>query len=134
MKLQGIKRITVEEFKSEEQEMVGKLSFILNNFMEQISNILNNNVDYDNLNREVINFNVTTDASGVPKNPLQLQLSLKTRLKGFNVIKADNVQDGTPITGAPFLVYTTSGSLVTVSRVLGLPANKKFSITMEAIG
>lgn len=134
MKIQGIKRITVEEFKAEDQELVGKMAFILNNFMEQVTNILTKNVDYDNLNREVINFNVTTDATGKPKNPLQLQLTLKTRLKGFNVIKADNIQDGTSLTGAPFIVYVTNGTLVTVTQVLGLPADKKFSFTVEAIG
>jgi len=134
MKIQGIKRITVEEFKPDEQQLVGKLSFILNNFMEQVTNVLTNNIDYDNLNREVINFSVVTDATGKPKNPLQLQLTLRTRLKGFNVLKADNIQDGASLTGAPFIVYTTNGSLVTVTQVLGLPADKKFSFTVEAIG
>jgi len=134
MKIQGIKRITVEEFKPEEQEMAGKIGFILNNFMEQVTYILSKNVDYDNLNREVINFNTVVDANGVPKNPLQLQITLKTRLRGFNILKADNIQDGTPLTGAPFMVFTMVGTLVTITRVVGLPANKKFSFTVEAIG
>jgi hypothetical protein len=134
MKMQGVKRITVEEFKDSEKDLVGKLSFILNNFMEQVTNVLNKNVDFDNLNREVINFNTVVTTGGVPKNPLQIRISLKTKLKGFNVIKTDNLQDNTPLSGAPFLAYSINGDLVTVTQVLGLPVDKKFSITVEAIG
>lgn len=135
MKLNNIKRIIKEDFAKDDREFVDKLSFVLNPFLEQIANIFNKNIDFDNLNQEVITFTVDLDTNGLPKTQTQVKITLKTRIKGLVVINALNLtNDGTFPSGCPFITYSISGDLLTVQHVTGLPANKRYNLSAVVIG
>jgi hypothetical protein len=93
MKLNNFKRLIVEEFPQETQPTVEKLSFALNPFLEQVVNAFNKNIDFDNLNQEVIEFTVTVDANGRPTTQTELRSSLRTKVRGYIVIRAKILTD-----------------------------------------
>ena len=135
MKLNDIKRIRTEDFEQEDRDLIGKLAFALNPFLEQISAAFNKNIDFENLNQEVLAMTVEVDATGVPKTLTDLKSSLKSRVSGLQVIKAVNLEgDGTFLTSAPFITFTLVGNLIRVQHVTGLPANKRYNLTMISYG
>lgn len=125
----------MEDFESDDRALVQKLAFALNPFLEQISTIFNKNIDFDNLNREVLYITLEVDSAGIPKTQTVIKSSLKSRVKGFNVIKTDNLtNDGTFPTSGVQISFTSSGSLITINHVAGIPANKRYTLTVESIG
>lgn len=135
MKLNNIKRLVKEDFSKDDRELIDKLSFALNPFLEQIGTIFNKNVDFDNLNQEIVNIPVEVDSLGVPKTQTVVKTTLKTKIKGAYIIRADNLEnDGTFPSGAPFITYSFSGNIITVLHVTGLPANKRYSLNTVFIG
>lgn len=131
MKLNNITRLRVEDFDSEEQALIGKLATTLNPFLEQIVNAFNKNIDFDNLNQEIITIRVSTDANGIPKTTTQVKTTLKNRVKGLTCIRAQN--ETSFVNGQPFLSFSQKDDLLTVSHVSGLPEGKTFVLTLIAI-
>ncbi len=135
MKLNDLKKIDVGDFPEENQEFVGKLAFILNPLLEQLTNAFTKNIDFDNLNQEVITFDVTINADGTPKGKLEIKTSTRTRPQGLTVIRADNLTlDGTVPTATPFITFTTEGKNIIVQKITGIPADKKYRLTMISYG
>lgn len=134
MKVTNIKRINKEDFDKDSQETVDKLAFIINPFSEQIVNALNKNIDFDNLNQEIINLETQVNASGVPTINSEVKNPLKTRIKGIYCVSAQNLTDNTLLVGAPFIVYSLNSGVITINQITGLPANKKFRLSMILIG
>ena len=129
-------RIRVEDFKSEEQEMVGKLAGSVNRFFEQVTNILTKNVDNDNLNRQIVKIQVQIDGSGLVVNSPQAKYTLRNgKIQGLNVISAINDNDLTvyPVS-APFISYSFDDGILTVLKVSGLQNNSNYTLTVELIG
>lgn len=135
MRLNNIKRIIKEDFAQEDRVLIEKLAFALNPFLEQISMIFNKNIDFDNLNQEIINVTIELDANGVPKTTTQIRSTLKTKIRGIQVINAANLEnDGTFPTAGPFITYSINGNLITIQHVTGIPANKRYNLSAILIG
>jgi hypothetical protein len=134
MKITNIKRIVKEDFKAEDRELIEKLSFVLNPILEQLNNAFNKNIDFDNLNRELITFEVTLDAQGIPTSTLEIKSGLKGKCRGLNVMSVTNLTDNTLPTGAPFITFGLNGNNIQIQHITGLVANKKYRIVMESIG
>lgn len=136
-KVSNIKRLVKEDFEKEDQPLVDRLAFALNPFLEQVSAAFSKGIDDDNLNQQSIFVEVEVNAQGVPKAPLQIKIDtsiLKTRLKGHDIIFAQNLTDGTFPTGRPFLTYNVVNGLINVQHVAGLPADKRFRLSVILIG
>lgn len=129
-------RIRIEDFKPEEQEMVGKLSGSINRFFEQVTNLFTKNVDFDNLNRQIIKVQVQIDGSGNVINNPQAKFTLRAnRVQGLTVISATNDNDLTIYpTSAPFVSYTFNNGIITIQNVSGLQINSSYTLTLELIG
>jgi hypothetical protein len=135
MKLNDLKRIKTEDFATDDRELVSKLAYLLNPFLEQINTLLNHNVDFDNLNQEVITLTVELKTGGVPKVLTEFKSSLKTRIKGLICISAANLEnDGTFPTTAPFISYSIVGDLIRIQNITGLPVGKRYTLTIISIG
>lgn len=132
-KVDNFKRITAEDFEEEDQEMIRKLSSLLTPFLEQVAAALSKGVDFDNLNQVFTSVDVTCTA-GVPSAKLQVKYSLKTQLKGIIVTSARNLTDNTVVTSAPFITYSVSGDLITITNITGLPDAKKFRLSIILVG
>lgn len=135
MKIQVPKKLRAEDFKSDQQDLINKIAYIYNSFVDEVYNVLNKNVDYDNLNRQIVELTVKIDSSGKVINSPQIKTSLRTKIRGINVLNAVN-QDNSTIypTNAPFLNWTVNEEILTVLNVSGLQSNSQYKLTLELIG
>lgn len=132
--LTNVRRIVVEDFPEESRETVGKLASILNNHMDEVVELSRKNIDYENLNRSQVTFEVTVDASGKPQGLSQINTGLRS-YTGKVIQDVTGVSATDVVISAPWLDCTYQGNgLVRVNRILGLPAGKKMRVTVEFIG
>ena len=134
MKVTNLKRIVKEDFTKDNQALIEKLSFIINPMIEQLVSVLDHNIDFDNLNQQFIQVTTTVGGDGAPTPQLEIKYTLKSKLKGIICTSAQNTTDATLLTGAPFLAYTTDGSIIKISQITGLAANKKYNLSLILIG
>lgn len=134
-KMQTPKTLRAEDFKSEERTLIDKVAYVINPTFEEIYRILTNGVDFDNLNRQIIDVNVLIGVTGLVQNSPQLKTTINGKVKGLNVINAINLNNPSiyPIQ-APFVSFTTNGSILTILNVSGLPVSSQFRLTLEIIG
>lgn len=130
MKVNNLKRIVAEDFESDDQDLIRKLSFSLNPMLEQITQAFNKNIDFDNLNMEIMYLTVEVDSTGIPKSSTFIKNPLKTRIRGVTVINAENQSNSNLLTGSPFIAYTLVANGITVNQITGLSANCKYRLTL----
>jgi len=123
-----------EDFEKEYQGLIDKISFIINPMGEQLVAALDHSIDFDNLNQQFTQTTVTVGSNGSPTPSLEIKYTLKTKLKGIMCISAQNTTDATLLTGAPFILYTTDGSIIKVTQITGLAPNKKYNLSLILIG
>ncbi len=135
-RIQAPKTIRTEDFPAEQQEMVGKLAFILNTFMDQVFSLTNGNIYFANLAQSIRTITVTTNGSGVAQNlPIRLSSDLNRRVVGIVCVSARNVQDSTIFVATqPFLSFTSEIGQVRIQNIGGLPSNSTLSLTLLLIG
>ena len=131
--LDTVKRITTEEFKPEDREVAERIGNIYNYFAEQVTNVLNGNVDFDNLQRSLLEIEVIVDGNG---NPIRkTQFSTTTGLRGVTVIRAVNTTNRVNyLQGQPFVSFSSSGTgLYTIDNITGLNSGENYTLTIELI-
>lgn len=137
MRVPELRRLKKEDFDSQYQELVDKLAFPLNLFMEQTQSALNKGIDFQNLNREVVEVDLISTALNAPLITTKINTRLKTKIAGCHCINAQNVDLNDPsaeVTGTPFITFTENSGLMTVNKVYGLPTGVKFRLRLEVIG
>lgn len=134
-RIPDIKRIQKSDFESDQQELVDKLAFPINSFMEQTRSALDHNIDFTNLNQEIITLETMTDALGRPILETKYKSVLKTKVIGHSCINAFNLTDNTiyPIS-TPFLSFEQNANIVTILHVSGLQAGNKYRLVVLSIG
>lgn len=130
----NLKRLIKEDFPEEFQELVDKLAFSYNPLMEQLTAAFNNGIDFNNLSQQYAVITLKVDASGIPSTAAEFKYSLKTRIKGVQCIRAENLSDTTSLTGAPFVSFTTKNDLIQITQITGLVADKQYRLSLVVIG
>lgn len=133
-KVNNLKRINIEDFPSEYQDLISQLAFSLNPMLEQISSAFDKKIDFDNLNQEVSVIETEVDTFNIPKVKLEIKVNLKTRLRGTEVISVFNLSDTTLLVGAPFVEYDLVAGGLRVKKITGLVPDKKYRVTILLIG
>lgn len=134
MKIQIPKKLRTEDFDSDSQDMVSKIGFIYNSFVDEVYQALNGRLDTDNLARKLVTINVIIDKNGNVVNPPQIKLDLPVRVSGVNVIRAVNlINPAISPTSAPFVGFSATSTQLTINYVLGLPLNSQFQLTLEIL-
>lgn len=136
-----LRQLKKEDFDKDDQSLIERLEFPINNFMQQVINVLKGGIDFNNLNRNIVTVTLSTNASGTPVSTVQFKNTLNTKVIGMNVISCINKSSVQrfPI-AAPFVSYTSNGDLITVTNVagLGIPEGNtnsdSFQLTIELIG
>lgn len=136
MKLPNIKRIVVEDFKEEDRDTVERLSYILNEFMQNVQTLTNKRIDFDNLNRELVTFRVITNASGVPISDLTLTTTFVATAHGGKVLSVRNLTNSSALlSSAPFVdFYSTKNNQFRIKQITGLITGNQYEITLEIVG
>ncbi len=131
--VKNLKRIIKEDFPEEYQELIDKLAFAINPFLEQVSDAFNKKINNDNLTREVVSITVE-NVSGNLRTPVQFKTTLKDKLLGFNIIRAENLTNSSIYpTNAPFISWTINENIISVKKVTGIQDNNKYRLTLEVI-
>lgn len=133
-KVTNIKRISKDDFNIEDQELVGRLAFAINPFLEQVTAAFNKGIDFDNLNQDFVFLETEVNETGKPKLNYELKTTIKTRPKAVFCVGANNLTDTTYPSSAPFITYTTNNNIIQILNISGLPANKRFRLSIIIIG
>lgn len=132
-RVDNVQRIIKEEFDSEDHNLIGKLSYILNKFMEQVVRQLNGNLDFTNLNEDRIVFKMAVDASGIPIGNNLIKSSI-ANARGFTVMSAKNQDDITVfVASAPFMttVGSTNAFIRKVEHISGLQNGVEYELIVR---
>lgn len=110
-----------EDFDSKDQNLVTKLAFPYNTFVQQVISALSNNLDFNNLNQQLNTFSVSVDVNGIPTTPIQFKSNLATKLAGLICVSATNNTTSSRFPEAqPFISFTLNSGQVTINRIIGL--------------
>lgn len=131
-RLDNVQRILPEDYPEDDRETVTQLASILNYFMTQVVDTVNGRLDYENMNKDSITFDVTVDASGNPTQTLNFRA--ESGVIGTMVINARNLTNTSVYpTSQPFVSFSPlqQSGLYKVNNITGLQANNKYRITLE---
>lgn len=133
-KVPDLKRISKEDFDSQYYDLIDQLAFPLNSFMEQVRNVLNKGVDFDNLSQELITLTVQTDATSKPISKLSFKSTLRNRIKGIVVISANITSSNTSfLDQAPFISFSQNSSIVSINNISGLSSENTYELLLLTI-
>jgi hypothetical protein len=129
-----LKRITVEDFKREDQDLVRKLAFVINSFHEQVRSALNRSLNTDNLEQDIITLSFATGDNAQPLNPVIFRSTLINRVRGIVPISLNITSNNQAVpTQAPFISFTQEGNQVTINNIAGLDAGITYELTILTI-
>lgn len=131
----NIKKIIKEDFDKDQQKWIDKLAYPLNSFMEQVKSAFDHNINFTNLNQEIITVNVVVDSSGIPQVQTLWKSTLKTKIVGCVVLRAANIQNTSLFAvNQPFINFVQNADLVQINQVSGLQADNKYQLTVLSVG
>lgn len=132
MKLYNVTQIRAEDYEAEMQQTIEKLGNILNPFMQQVQELTDGRLDFENSVNTIKTVEITVDSSGVPILGNKVQTG-KSSIRGFQVVNAVNLTNNAiTATSQPFIAKYTSlgGGLVEINKITGLPENNNFRLTV----
>ena len=133
--IDNLRRIVAEDFDEENRQLVAKLGSNLNQFMEQVYEAFQGNIDFSNVNEELIDYDVTVNGSGTPTTTNKFKSDL-FRLQGVQVVRATNISTvGTYPTSCPFISFTPEGGgIYRVDNITGLNSGDRWRLKLRLIG
>ncbi len=129
------RKIRVEDFPSDQQALINKLSYALNNNFDEIYYLLNGAIDFDNLNRRLVSVVIKTGVGKLLTSP-QIRFDLiGGKVRGISCVSAVNNKNPSVFpTSSPFISYTFNDGILTILHVSGLQDNSEYTLTLELIG
>jgi len=133
-KLSDIRRIVPEDYEEDFQESAEMIAGSYNEFADEIYQIVNGGLDFENLARSLVSIDITFDASGNPVG----NSSIVTRLAYVSMIhlgKVQNLTNGSArLTQIPFIDWTYTGNgAVRITYGIGFTAGTKYRLVLEII-
>ena len=130
--MKNIRRLTIESFQdSENKEFVERFAPIYDELLDELTSILNGNIDDENINGDSLTLNVVVNSSGIPTQTLKF--TAETGLVGTRVINQQNVTKTTTYPNSGINIsWTASGTgSYTINHITGLTAGDKWKLTVE---
>ncbi len=129
MLLQSFKRIIKSDFADDEQDMIEKLSYSINQGFDNVLNTLNNNVSLaNNVACTLRDFQVAVDSTGTPKKAVVMKL-LNSQVKaiGSTVITSNNITNARRVpTSQPFITFSQNNDTIIISNISGLQVDDNY--------
>jgi hypothetical protein len=130
--MRNIRRLTIESFQdSENKEFVERFAPIYDELLDELTSILNGNIDDENVNGETISVSLIVDSTGRPVQTVKF--TAETGLVGTRVINQQNLTNTTryPNSGVN-ISWTASGTgSYTINHITGLTSGDKWKLTIE---
>jgi hypothetical protein len=129
-----LKRISKEDFDAEDHALIEKLAFPLNSHMEQVRNLFNKGIDFENLNQELITLRIQTNQNSVPINTITFKSNLRNKVRGFVVISANIVSSNNLYPQQmPFISFSQNNNLITINNISGLSPETTYDLLLLSI-
>jgi len=77
MQLDNVTYINPSDYPEEMRDAIETLGGNLNSFMEQVVELSRSNIDFENTTQELLTFDVTVGANGIPTSTLNIRTSKK---------------------------------------------------------
>lgn len=121
-RIPDLRLITKEDFDGKDQALIDKIAFPINNFMQQVVNVLKNGVDFNNLNMQIITLSVSVNSTGYPVSAIQFKNNLSTKVIGMICINAINQSSTIRFpTAQPFISWSQNSNVLAINNISGLP-------------
>lgn len=132
MKIPAFKRIIIEDYPTQYRDIVSKLAFSINSFMDTMTIALNTNLTIsDNLAAVQTSINVTVDSFGTPTIGRTVKSNLASQCGGISVINAlNNTSSVIYPTNTPFITFTNGNGTIIISNITGLKPNNSYTLTV----
>ncbi len=131
MKINNTTQIKGDDFPDEDRDLAERIGNILNPFMQQVVEINDGRLDFENRVETILSIEMTVDADGKPLLNDKVNIK-KSNIRGIQVISALNLTNPSIYAESqPFVSYSYLGNnLIKVNKITGLGANYKFQLTM----
>lgn len=134
MRLQSARRVTSDNVAPEQREVVDSIGVSVNPFIEDVTEILNGRVGFDNLESKVAKISISTDLNGKLVGNSDILTGLPRPPIGALVVDIRNTNNfdlPVDITSAPFVLYRPiSNTTIRVDNILNLKPNQKYTISI----
>ena len=131
MKLNNPRSIRAEDFEEELQQPMGQVGGIINPFMQEVVELADGRIDFENMVFEIKTVEFQVDSNGIPQLNNKIRTSVP-RPRGTQVINDLNLTNtNSYVTSAPYMSTSTAGSgILQVNRITGLTAGDKYRLTV----
>lgn len=135
MRLPAAKKIIIDDSTPVElQNTMSTIAGVINPFMTDVTSILNQGINFDNLESRKVTIEVKTNASSAILAPIDVNTGLPRLPYGHICIDVKNTDNNSilpNIVGTPFLLYTpNSVNSMRISKILNLGPSAKYTITV----
>lgn len=134
-KLNGTRKLFVEDFDTKDRALVGKLAFTLNPFLNSVVDALDRNLTInDNLNASEITIQFTAPASKA--SPIKTKTELNTNCIGTLITSVENLDNNNEIlASAPFIQFNNSDdNQIQIYNVTGLTSGNRYRVRVILFG
>lgn len=125
MKIDSPRYIKTEDFPEEIRDSAAILAEVINTFMQQVYDLQDGRIGFENLSQNLITLDLIIDISGkvVGNN---LVNTGNSSIKGTYVINTKNlINPSITPTSQPFIVYNHNGQgIIQITKITGLPAGR----------
>ncbi len=132
-KLSDIRRIIPEDYSKEAQEVIEGVAGSYNEFADEIYQVVNGQLDFENLARSKVSLDISFDSTGKPIG----NASINSRLSFVSMIhvgKIQNLTNSSKITQVPYIDWSFLGNgTVKINYGVGFTAGIKYRLTLELI-
>jgi len=128
--IKNVRKILAQDYDEEYREPIGKMAEILNSFMVDVTNTMNGNVDFENLNQQYKVFKITVDASGNATTGNKIRLDRRYNVIGTTCIRARNLTSGDYPQGTPFVSWTVNNYIMTINNITNLQADETYELSI----
>lgn len=133
-KLSDIRRIIPEDFSSEDREIAEKIGGSYNEFADELYQVVNGQLDFDNMARRKISVEVIFNTDGTLRNAI----TINSGLASVNMLylgKVTNIANpNAKLISSPFLDWTHLGNgQVKLLYGIGFTAGIKYRLTLELV-
>lgn len=132
-KLSDIRRIIPEDFSKEAQEVIEGVAGSYNEFADEIYQVVNGQLDFDNLARSKISIDLSFDSTGKPVGNASISSGLSF-VSMLHIGKIQNLTNAVRISQVPYLDWSFQGNgIVKINYGVGFTAGVKYRLTLELI-
>ena len=132
-KLSDIRRIIPEDYSKEAQEVIEGVAGSYNEFADEIYQVVNGQLDFDNLARAKVNIDISFDSTGKPVGNASIVTSLSS-ISMLHIGKIQNITNALKISQVPYLDWSFQGNgVVKINYGVGFNTGVKYRLTLELI-